>query len=232
MTLQDLMAALQANWNNNLKSIVRYGAAAIDDQSTEPSDQFLLILLSNSCPASLAPAADTIRKWVKHHHPMPFIFDEAAFRQSADIFPIDYLSMQDHHEVMFGINPLQNIRIDQRHLRLQCESEMQGRLIHLKSEFVLKCHEPKQLLQLMLQSLADFDRIFCGIMHLLGEKPVTGRRKTLDRLAIRIGFNPDVFIQLYDSPKHSQATQKFEHYLTALEAITKYVDTHSIEGGS
>lgn len=233
MKIQDFSASLQTAWGGHLKSVIRYGAAAVEDRSTVPADQSILIVLDEVSATILQLAADPIRRWVKKGHPMPFIFDEQTFTQSTDIFPIDYLNMQDHHEVLWGADVLKDIRIDLRFLRLQCESEMRGKLIHLKSEYVLNCHKPKDLLRLMLHTLSDFDRVMTGILHLLKQRPEGSRRQIVAQLARSANFRPDIFLELYDihdgratCRDGAQIQQKFEHYLTALKAITRYVDTH------
>lgn len=233
MKLQDFSTSLQAAWGGHLKTIIRYGAAAVHDRSTVPATQFTLIVLDETKAPLLALAADPISQWVKKGHPMPFIFDELTFAQSTDIFPIDYLNMRDYHEIVWGADVLKDIQIDQRFLRLQCESEMQGKLIHLKSQYVLNCHKPKKLLELMLYTLSDFDRVMTGILHLLKQQPQDGRRKIVAQLAASIDFQPGIFQELYDihdgqkeNPEDAQIQQKFEHYLTALQAITKFVDNY------
>lgn len=233
MKAHDFSASLQAAWGVHLKSVIRYGTAAVDDHSKVPSDQFILVILDEIKAPILTLAADPICQWAKKGHPMPFIFDEPTFTQSMDIFPIDYLNMQDHHEILWGADVLKGVRIDHRHLRLQCESEMQGKLIHLRSEFVLNCHKPKKLLELMLNTLSDFDRVMTGILHMLKQRPQGGRRQIVAELAKSIDFQPAIFLDLYDlhdgkkeSPDPTQIQQKFEHYLTALQAITKFVDTY------
>ncbi len=233
MKLQDFSASLQAAWGGHLKSVIRYGAAAVHDHSTHPSDQFILVVLDETKASLLALAADPICQWVKKGHPMPFIFDELTFANSTDIFPIDYLNMRDYHEILWGVDVLKDIPIDQRFLRLQCESEMQGKLIHLKSEYVLNSLKPKNLLKLMLHTLSDFDRVMTGILHLVKQRPQDGRRQVVTQLATVIDFQPGIFLELYDihdgkkeEPEESQIQQKFDHYLTALHAITRFVDVY------
>jgi hypothetical protein len=233
MKTQDFSTALQSAWGAHLKSVIRYGAAAVDDRSTVPADQSVLIVLDEVKVPILQLASDPIRRWVKKGHPMPFIFDEPTFAQSTDIFPIDYLNMRDHHEVLWGADVLKDIHIDHRFLRLQCESEMRGKLIHLKSEYVLNCHTPKKLLQLMLHTLNDFDRVMIGVLHLLKQRPQGGRRQIVAELAKAIDFQPEIFLDLYDIHDNhkecrdaSHMQQKFEHYLTALQTITRFVDTY------
>lgn len=233
MKPQEFSISLQAAWGVHLKSVIRYGTAATEDHSASPADQFILIVLDEVKAPLLTLAADPIRQWVKKGHPMPFIFDELTFAQSTDIFPIDYLNMLDHHEILWGTDVLKDIQIDRRHLRLQCEAEMRGKLIHLKSEFVLNCHKPKKLLDLMLYTLNDFDRVMTGILHLLKQKPEGGRRQIVTQLAKYADFQSGIFLELYDihdgrkaGPETAQIQQKFEHYLTALQAIIRFVDTY------
>lgn len=233
MNPHDFSASLQAAWGGHLKAIIRYGAAAVHDHSTVPSDQYILIVLDETKASLLALAADPICQWVKKGHPMPFIFDELTFTKSTDIFPIDYLNMRDHHEILWGADMLKDVPINLSHLRLQCESEMQGKLIHLKSEYVLNSLKAKNLLKLMLCTLSDFDRVMVGILHLLKHPTHGGRRQVVTQLAKSADFQTGIFMELYDihdgkkeCNDASQIQQKFEHYLTALQAITRFVDNY------
>lgn len=221
MNVQTVVKSVQTAWAEHLKAVVRYGAV----------DQNLLIVLNRITAEILDDGADTLRKWVRGGHPMPFLFDEAFLRQSADTFPIDYLDMQDHHQVLWGTDPLQDIVVDHRHLRQHCEFELRSKLIHLKSEYVLNCQKPAALLQLMVHSLASTDRILTGVAHLVGEKLAGDRREAALQLAPKLDIRPEILIELYDVHDKklrwrdmAQIRQKFEHYLTALQGITKFVD--------
>lgn len=231
MSLQTLSTTLQTVWGKNLKSILRYGAAAVADRSPKAEDQSLLIVMETLHPADLGAASDAIRSWVKAGHPYPFVCDMEFLQQSADIFPIEYLDMQDHHEVVLGADPLAGITVDTRHLRLQCESDLKGKLLHLQSEYVLCCHRPRELLKLMGRSLNDFDRVFVGLAHLLGQARTGGRRAVVAQLAQKIDFSPAIFDELYDVHDGrlqwrdlAQLQEKFQHYLTALQLITRFAN--------
>lgn len=238
MNAADLVTGLYTQWGKNLVSAIRYGMAAIREGSSRPEDQQLLIVLEHLTPADMAKGASLIRSWCKKENPLPFLCDRQFFLSSADIFPIEYLEMKDYHKVLLGEDYLEHLHIDHRHLRLQCESEMRGKLMHLQSEYVLAMGNTKLLQHLLQRSMLSFERVFHGVTHLLGRAIPNGRREQIEFLATQIDFSPDVFFELYDLHdgkipwRRADPEEMFEHYLTAIQAITRYVDAYPLKGGS
>jgi hypothetical protein len=133
--------------------------------------------------------------------------------------------------VLVGEDPLQGINVDVANLRHQCESELKGKLIHLRTLYAANCHRPRRLAHLMVDSFPTFHAAMRGTLRLLGETPPKDARAVVELVGQRVDINPTIFFDIIDIrrgegllPRGNEALIQFERYLTELAALTKYVD--------
>jgi len=231
MTPHELAHALEEIYGDELKSVVLYGSAAGDDYSKKYSDFNVFCVLASPTPATLAKANGAVRRWVKKGNPPPHFFGPEHIERSLDVFPAEFLDMKDRHKVILGTDPLSGISPDPRHLRHEIESEMKGKLIHLRALYAAACHKPRQIAKLMVSSFSTFLAAFRAALRLMGEAPPKDARAVVELLATRAGFDPQVFLDITDVrsgasilPRGDEALAMFERYLTGLEAVTTYID--------
>lgn len=234
MTPHELAHELERIYGEELKSVVLYGSAAGGEHSKKFSDFNVFCVLSNPTPASLAKANGVIRKWVKRGNPPPHFFGPEHIERSLDVFPMEFLDMLERHQALIGKDPLAGIKVDPKNLRHQCESELKGKLLHLRAFYAASCHEPKQVAKAMVQSFPTFLAAFRGIIRLLGDKAPADARAVIERIAQQIDINPQIFFDIIDIragmgylPRRSDALAAFEQYLTEIEAVTRYIDRMS-----
>ena len=231
MTPHELAHALEEIYGDELKSVVLYGSAAGEDYSKRYSDFNVFCVLSRPTPAMLAKANGAVRKWVKRGNPPPHFFGPEHIERSLDVFPAEFLDMKDRHKVIIGTDPLSGITPDPGNLRRQIESEMKGKLIHLRALYAAGCHKPREIAGLMISSFPTFLASFRAALRLMGEAPPKDAREVVELLSTRAGFDPQVFLDIVDVrmgssilPRGDEALAAFERYLTELEAVTTYID--------
>ncbi len=233
MTPYDLTHELERLYGDDLRAVVLYGAdtGSTAKKKTRFSDSNIFCVLSDPSPAMLARANPVLKKWARKGNRLPHFFGPTHIETSLDIFPLDFLEIQDRHEVLLGQDPLAAIEVDAQNLRHQCESELKGKLIHLRAFYAGNYHKPKRVAELMAQSFSDFIAAFRGILRLLQETPPKDDRAVIDRLSQQLDFNPEIFfdvLALRDGetplPRGDDALSAFERYITEIEAITTYVD--------
>lgn len=234
MTPHEFAHKLETACEGNLESVILYGSAVGTDFSKKYSDYNLIVVLKDPSPAALSKMGSLVRKWVKHGNPPPHIFDPGHIKQSRDVFPLEFIDISDRHEVLFGSNPFKNMQIDRSNLRHQCESELKGKLLYLRSLYTTNCHKPKRVSEIMLRSFPSFIAAFKGVVHLLGDVPERDSRKLVEQLANKIEINPQIFMDLIliregkaFLPRKAEAISAFEKYLTEIQTITNYVDRMS-----
>jgi len=231
MTPHELAHELEKIYGEELKSVVLYGSAAGSDFSKKYSDFNVFCVLASPTPAALAKANRVVRKWVRKGNPPPHFFGPKHIERSLDVFPIEFLDMQERHKVILGGDPLTNVAPDAKHLRHQIESEMKGKLLHLRAFYAATCNKPKELARTVVASFSTFLAAFRAALRLMGENPPSDARAVVETLAARTGFDPQVFLDIVEirrgasiMPRGDEAVAMFERYLTELEAITTYVD--------
>lgn len=231
MTPNELSHELERIYGDNLKSVVLYGSAAGGEHSKDYSDYNLFCVLDSTAPAELAKANRILKKWTKRGNPPPHFFDANHIETSLDVFPLEFLDMMDRHIVIIGRDPLEGIDIDPKNLRHQCESELKGKLIHLRAYYAANCHKPKRIAEIVVRSFSTYLSAFRGILRLIGEKPPMDGKIAVELLCEHIDINPQVFFDVIAIrrgesilPRGDEVMVMFERYLTEITTVTNYVD--------
>ncbi len=231
MTPHELAHELERIYGEDIKAVVLYGSAAGGDYSKKYSDFNVFCVLSAVTPAMLSKANRTLKKWMRSGNPAPQFFYPDYIERSLDVFPMEFLDMKDRHEVLIGSDPLKDLKIDHRNLRHQCESELRGKLIHLRSFYSANCHKPRHIAKMMVDSFPTFLAAMRGTLRLLGEKPPDDARAVLELISTRVDLNPQIFFDIIDIrsgtsflPRGDDALEHYERYLTELSALTRFVD--------
>jgi predicted nucleotidyltransferase len=172
--LKNLMEALTRSVGGRLRSVVLYGSAARGDYHGPTSDLNLLLVLEHLDPATLEGLTPALGRWRLRGHPFPHLFSPALIRESADVFPIEFLDIQSHRVVLHGEDPFVGIAVGREHLRLQCERELKEKLMRLREAYVEVHAKPRVLRNLLTDSYSTFASLFRGCLHLLGSE-VPGR---------------------------------------------------------
>lgn len=232
MTPHEFAHELEKVYGEELKAVVLYGSAAGGDFSKKYSDVNLFCVVANPTAGSLAKANRLVRKWVRRGNSPPHFFGPEHIERSLDVFPIEFLDMQERHQVLLGHDPLAGVTIDPKNLRHQCESELKGKLIHLRAFYAANCHRPRRVARTMVESFPTFLAGFRAILRLMGLQPPKDARAVVELLAQRLDFAPQIFLDIITIrqgasllPRGDGALTAFERYLTELSAITTYVDT-------
>lgn len=231
MTPYEFAHALEHAYGEKLEAVVRYGTG-----------NELFCVLREPTPSELARANRIVRKWTRTGNPPPYFFDPTHIETSLDVFPMEFLAIQSQHEVLLGRDPVEGVHIDAANLRHECESELKGKLLHLRSFYARNCHRPRRIAHMLADALPTFLTIFRGALRLFEVTPDADDRVVVEQLAERIPINPQVFLDLIDThrekgplPRGDEALRAFERFLTAVETITTAVDrleTAAPEGGT
>ncbi len=231
MTPHQLAHELERIYGEHLKSVVLYGSAASEDYSKKFSDFNVFCVLDDPTPAALSKSNSLIRKWVKKGNPPPHFFDPKHIETSLDVFPMEFMDIKDQHKVLLGKDPLEGISVDPKNLRHECESELKGKLLHLRAFYAENCNKPKLIAEIMIKSFPTFLAAFRGTLRLLGKKPPRDAKTTVELISAEVNINTEVFLQIIESrtgesllPRGDEALEMFERYLTELTVISDFVD--------
>ena len=88
------------------------------------------------------------------------MFTQEEWRESSDVFPMEYADMVDRHKVLAGASPFEGIRVSKADLRIELEHEARGKLLALRQGVLASAGDRKAELQLLAASLSTIMVIF------------------------------------------------------------------------
>ncbi|MDI6641288.1 MAG: hypothetical protein QME68_03145, partial [Elusimicrobiota bacterium] len=160
----------------------------------------------------------------------PLMFTLERFRSSTDVFPIEFLDIQDCHKILYGLDPFEDLTIETENLRIELEHELKGKLIQVRERYLMTAGNLKAVKELLCKSLSTFLVLFRNVLRLYGEKPPVKKFAALEELVKKIPFDLNV---LYQIEKLRQGDKSIpdkdlesimERYITTIENVVDTVD--------
>lgn len=229
--LNRLVDDLRAAHGENLSSIVLYGSVAAGDQVELRSDHNLLIVLQRITVEDMRVSHTTMRDWLAHRQPMPIYFTVEELKRAADVFPIEFLQMEQARKVLHGRDPFEFVDISQANLRHQTEYELRTKLIQLRRLYIPASTSGEKLSALMSDSLASFAALFRAVLILHGQEPPVGKADSVRATAQLLGLDESPFERIFElrsktasKLSETEANQVFSAYITQIERVIEAVD--------
>ena len=230
MTLDQLVSQLRAAYGAELRAVVLYGSAAVGEHIPKRSDYNVLVLADSLKPERLRAAAAVARAWAEAGNPAPMTMTPAEWRRSADIFPMEYADILDRHKILYGELPVEGVRVEPRHLRLQLEQEAMGKLLKLRQGVLAVGGEEKRQIDLLAASLSTIMVILRAVTRLHGDRPPADNVALSTMVAGRAGFDAAPFVRVVRHVRGEQMMTPAEvggvlaGYLNGMEELVAYLD--------
>jgi hypothetical protein len=228
-SLERFVADLQTAHGDNLSSVTVYGSSARDDANPAAKHDVLIVLRRLQFD-DLRRAGKPIRDWTRSGQPMPVYFSQDEIQSAADVFPIEFLQMEQARRVLFGSDPFESVEISNTNLRHQTEYELRTKCLQLRRLYFSAAASPEQLTRLMTDSLASFAALFRAVLILHGETPPVSKRDAIQTTARALGLDISPFDQIFElTEKKAQLTKSdaenlFGHYLAEIQRVIDAVD--------
>jgi predicted nucleotidyltransferase len=229
--LNRLVYELRAAHGENLSSIVLYGSVAAGDHVELRSDHNLLIVLDRIALEDLRLSHETMRDWLSHGQPMPVYFTVDELKRAADVFPIEFLQMEQARKILHGLDPFEFVEISQANLRHQTEYELRTKLIQLRRLYIPASKSTEKLSALMSDSLASFAALFRAVLILHGHEPTVSKSDNVRATARLLGLEETSFERIFalrSKPElkltETEANTVFSAYMAQVERVIEAVD--------
>jgi predicted nucleotidyltransferase len=188
-------AELRQVFGSQLRSVVLYGSVARGEHVPARSDTNLLVLLTEIQPSKLGAAAPRVRAALETLRAPPLILGWDEWSRASDAFAVEVADMKDAHVMLLGEDPLVELTVEPRALRLQAERELRGRLVRLHTAMLLLAEEPDELGALLVAALPNVATYLRTALRLAG-KPVPGDlRAVLTAGASLVGASADSLLR-------------------------------------
>ena len=229
--LNRLVEDLRAAFGENLASIVLYGSVAAGDQVELRSDYNLLIALNQITSEALRLSQTTMRDWLRLGQPMPVYFTVEELKRAVDVFPIEFLQMEQARKVLYGRDPFATLDISRANLRHQTEYELRTKLIQLRRLYIPASDSVEKLLSLMRDSLASFAALFRAVLILHGQEAPVSKADSVRATARLLELDASPFEQIFElrsktksTVTKSEADVIFSAYLAQIARVIEAVD--------
>ncbi len=228
-TAEKMVEELKTLLGNQLVSVVLYGSAAAGDHAGKNSDINLLVVTHSLHSKTLLFLSKVAVPWKEQGNPPPLFLDLEHLKQFVEVFPVEILDIQHNHRVLFGSDPVADLLISHDHLRVEMEHELQGKLLQLRTHFMLTEARPGMVEKLMVESLSTFLVLFKSALWLYGVTPPVKKMDALRKLKDHVSFDLEPF-EIVDRLKQGEKIKSldvlgtFEKYLGAIESIIDNVN--------
>ncbi len=225
--INQFVKELTAAHGDNLASITLYGSSAFDTSRKHD----LLIVLRRMDLGDLRPAIDSIRNWTRSGQPMPVYFSQDELRRAADVFPIEFLQMEQARQVLYGSDPFESVEISHANLRHQTEYELRTKTLQLRRLYFSAARSSDQLAKLMTDSFSSFAAIFRAVLLLHRAPPPTSKADAVQATVRLLGLDSSPFDGILELKKkdaarlNAQDAEKlFGSYLGQIQAVIEAID--------
>ena len=233
--LRDYLPQVTKLFGTTLEAVILYGSAAGGDYLPGRSNINLLMLLSRHEGALLQKYATLHQRWQKDRIVVPLFLTQAELRSSLDLFPLEYLEIQEQHILLTGSDPFPGLTIDLRNLRLQCEQEMRGNLLRLRQRFVEGGGMTEAIGILLPLSLTALLPCLRGLLRLSGRPAERSADAVLKAAQNESGIDTMAFQEALTlkrgiiSPGPMEMPRLFERYTAALQGLIEKISQRSDE---
>jgi hypothetical protein len=179
--LQEFIQNVQGLYGGDLVAVFLYGSAAAGEHVPGRSDINIVVVLRQLTPALLRNAASHLRRWQRQGLATPLFFDPESLHDSLDVFPIEFLDMQERHRTLLGPDLFASLHIARHNLRLQCEQELRGKLMKLRQSYVESAHAPADLERVLVAAASSIVVLARTLLRLGGGDPGGGADAVLEK---------------------------------------------------
>ena len=226
----EIVEDLQGIYGEALQSVILYGSGARGDYVAGKSDINFLVVLAESDAGDLEKILPMIPKWKKRAVATPLFMTKALIGSSVDVYPVEFLNMKRHYQVVHGEDVLKDLVFEKRALRLQCERELKGKLMLLRTRFLETADKAENLQRLMAASITAFLSVFNALLHMQGKESPRGRREIVGAVTAIYGIDAAPFLCCIDLREGKKGLSLgdlksvFQSYTAEIQRLIAIVD--------
>jgi hypothetical protein len=228
-TVQEFQTDIDDLFGDGAVALIVYGSAATEEFVPKKSNVNILVVLDEDGIQNLQPVQKKIATWRKNRlHPL--FLTESYIERSLDSFPIEFLNMKSAYIILKGKDVLRHLEFDRADLRLQCERELKGNLLHLRQRFIQTQGKKNELAALVRESVTAFSAIFRALLFLKNQDYAVGKRDVIRQACKAFDMDETLFSRLIavhrgtDKPSQSELAVLMDAYIRQIRALSQQVD--------
>lgn len=183
--LEEFQTDVEKIFGEELVSLTVYGSHAAE-RAQAFGDVSVLIVVRALRKEALSAFRGIAHRYARRGIPTPPIFTEAFFRDSSDVFPLEFLGMSSRRRVLSGKDVVGELSVTTQNLRHQVEFELKGKLLALRRMY-MGAYGNKELLGLLRETAGSVVSVARGLLLLADPEAPLSKTEILDAIERRYG---------------------------------------------
>lgn len=183
--LEEFQADVEKIFGEELVSLTVYGSHAAEGTKAF-GDVSVLIVVRALHKEALSAFRGIAHRYARRGIQTPPIFTEAFFRDSSDVFPLEFLGMSSQRRVLSGKDIVGELSVTTQNLRHQVEFELKGKLLALRRMY-MGAYGNKELLGLLGETAGSVVSVARGLLLLADREAPLSKTDILDAIERRYG---------------------------------------------
>jgi hypothetical protein len=164
----------------------------------------------------------------------PLFLTRDQVHASLDVFPVEFLEMQEAHLLLEGEDVLGALTVPRTHLRHQCEHELRGRHLRLRQAYLAAHGDSRALHEALTGMASSFHTQFRTLLRLQGEPLPASLERVIARVAEAYGLHAPGLLaahlmkQAEGRPSGDEVRARARAFLTEVERLVAAIDRLSV----
>ncbi len=225
---------LEELYSDNLVSVILYGSLSKGNFIPKMSDINLMVVLKKIEFEDLSKAVRIFSRWGRIGRTTPLLFTDEYINRSIDVFPIEFSDMKENYKILYGVDVLKDIKVNDKNLRYACERELKESLVKLRQAYIEARQSHSILQRIMISSFSSVMAISRNLLKLSGCTPSYDTEELLVTLSEKFNFSKDVASTIFKLKKKEvhlsseDIKNLYRNWLSELEKLTLKVDQLSL----
>jgi hypothetical protein len=160
----------------------------------------------------------------------PLFLTERQIEKSLDVFPIEWLDIQERHLLLEGHDVLAALAVPRGNLRLQLEHDLRRTVIALRQAYLASGRNPDTLDDVLRRAASGFSTLCRTLLRLQGESPPAEAPRVIERVAEVYGVHAEGLLAAHlvryakDSYRGPEVLALYRKFLVEVERLVHAID--------
>jgi hypothetical protein len=227
--LQTYVKGVTGQFGEQLEGVLLYGSAVRGEFLPGRSNLNILLLVSSYDSAVLKQYSSLHRQWSKEQIVVPLFLTEEELRISAEVFPLEFLEIQEQHRVLGGRDPFIGFHVKTDRLREAVVQGFMSHLLRLRQRYVEGNGADEATAILLPLSITSLLPLLRGVQRLLNRPVLSHSDAVVKDVAeqLKLDLQGLLDILLFKrgqiSPGHHEMPRLFDRYLYTTTLLARAV---------
>ena len=221
---EQLAETLIREAGDNLLGIAAFGGWLTDDPLFAGTPGRSVVLLDKIDLALLDRIAGDAVKFGRANLTAPLMMTPRYIESSCDVFPLEFLEIRQTQAVIYGRDGFADLSLKKPEVRLQCERELKGELVHLRQGLLAAGGKHQRLGEVSRIGAARIIRYLRGILLIADVAPPPAvSREIVQKSAAALGVKLETLARVVAAAAPTDFIT-FRLLYDEIDALTQAVD--------